>query len=155
MDLTCLIAAPLAAGCLMTYGGIQVAIAAIALWNVMAWAPECLLLRRAQSWSSALRWAGGEAADWISLHAVWSCDLGLWVIHDFWGPCSLSWQPVRHGMWQHWRQRASCCTRHNPFLQPLGGLDVIALPMLVAAVVTLPWSWPAAVLCDSQAPIQR
>eukprot|EP00891_Asterochloris_glomerata_P005298 jgi/Astpho2/5298/e_gw1.00075.46.1_t len=54
VDLTCLIAAPLAAGCLMTYGGIQVAIAAIALWNVMAWAPECLLLRRAQSWSSAL-----------------------------------------------------------------------------------------------------
>ena len=76
VDLTCLIAAPLAAGCLMTYGGMRVAIAAIALWNVAAWAPECLLLGRAQSSSSALRWAGNKAADWISLLAVWTLGCG-------------------------------------------------------------------------------
>ena len=91
MDLTCLIAAPLAVGCLMTFGGMQVAIAAIALWNLAAWAPECLLLRRAQSWSSTLRWAGVEAADQISLHAAGICPGRL-----------MAWEcpllPLRSGM---------------------------------------------------------
>ncbi len=45
IDLTCLIVAPIAVGCLMTFAGSRAAVAAICLWNLLVWAPECALLR--------------------------------------------------------------------------------------------------------------
>ena len=45
IDLTCLILAPIAVGCLMTFAGPRAAVAAICAWNLAAWAPECGLLR--------------------------------------------------------------------------------------------------------------
>lgn len=55
IDLTCLIAAPLAVGLLMSGAGLAAAVAAILAWNLAAWLPECLLLLQAQSLSSVLR----------------------------------------------------------------------------------------------------
>jgi len=55
IDLTCLIASPIMAGCLMTFGSMRVAIVAILLWNLLAWWPECTLLELAQHFSPALR----------------------------------------------------------------------------------------------------
>lgn len=59
IDLICLIASPIAVGLLMTAGGpshgTTLAALAIMAWNLVAWAPECALLRAAQRWSPALR----------------------------------------------------------------------------------------------------
>lgn len=55
VDLSCLLLSPIAAGFLMTYGGMQTAILVIALWNLAAWIPECYLLYVAQQASAALR----------------------------------------------------------------------------------------------------
>lgn len=55
IDLSCLLLSPIAAGFLMTYGGMQTAILVIALWNLFAWLPECYLLYIAQQASSLLR----------------------------------------------------------------------------------------------------
>ncbi|BDA48594.1 Solute carrier family 40 member 1 [Coccomyxa sp. Obi] len=55
IDLTCLIASPIMAGLLLTYGNLQIAIIAIVAWNLCAWLPECWLLRRAQNSFTALR----------------------------------------------------------------------------------------------------
>jgi iron-regulated transporter 1 len=54
IDLTCLIASPIGVGLLMTYGTIEAAIIGVLLWNIAAWAPECFLLKRAQSASPVL-----------------------------------------------------------------------------------------------------
>lgn len=55
VDLTCLIASPIMAGILLTYGGLEAAVIGIVCWNLAAWAPECLLLFYAQRRSFALR----------------------------------------------------------------------------------------------------
>ena len=55
LDLTCLIASPIMAGCLMTFGSIRIAIVGILLWNMLAWWPECRLLQLAQHFSPVLR----------------------------------------------------------------------------------------------------
>ena len=68
IDLVALVAAPIAVGLLMTYGGphpMAAATAAILAWNLGAWAPEWLLLRRAQAHSASLsapRAVSGDAA---------------------------------------------------------------------------------------------
>lgn len=54
IDLMCLIASPIIAGLLLTYGGLQMAILGIVAWNLLAWLPECLLLKHAQQLSPAL-----------------------------------------------------------------------------------------------------
>jgi len=53
IDLTCLIASPIAVGVVMTWR-LDAAVVAITLWNITAWAPECYLLQRAQRASPAL-----------------------------------------------------------------------------------------------------
>jgi iron-regulated transporter 1 len=53
IDLTCLIASPIAVGLLMTYR-IDAAIIGVLVWNVAAWVPECTLLKRAQNASPVL-----------------------------------------------------------------------------------------------------
>lgn len=56
-QLTCLIASPILVGLLMQHGGRQpmaAATAALLAWNLLAWAPEVLLLRRALVLSPAL-----------------------------------------------------------------------------------------------------
>ncbi len=66
-DLTCLIASPLMVGLVMQHaGGPPMVGSTLALlaWNMLAWPPELLLLRRAQRLSPAL------AADRPPLHAA-------------------------------------------------------------------------------------
>lgn len=55
IDLTCLLAAPLLVGVLMTYCGPRTAVMLLSGYAVMAWAPEVLLLRTAISHSVNLR----------------------------------------------------------------------------------------------------
>ena len=55
IDLTCLIASPIMAGLLMTFGSIRLAIAGILMWNMLAWWPECRLLELAQQLLPVLR----------------------------------------------------------------------------------------------------
>ncbi|KAK9815567.1 hypothetical protein WJX72_006024 [[Myrmecia] bisecta] len=55
IDLTCLIAAPIAAGLVMTYFGTPWAILLITAWNLAAWFPECWLLTYAQRQAPGLR----------------------------------------------------------------------------------------------------
>lgn len=55
IDLTCLIASPIMAAMLMTFGSIRLAIVGIFLWNMLAWWPECRLLELAQQFSHVLR----------------------------------------------------------------------------------------------------
>ncbi|CAK0739466.1 hypothetical protein CVIRNUC_001168 [Coccomyxa viridis] len=55
IDLTCVIASPIMAGLLMTFGSIRLAIAGILMWNMLAWWPECRLLELAQQLSPVLR----------------------------------------------------------------------------------------------------
>ncbi len=45
IDLTALIVSPMVVGALMTYGGSVLAVLVICVWNLLAWAPECALLR--------------------------------------------------------------------------------------------------------------
>ena len=56
IDLTCLIAAPIASGFLMTYGGIVSATCAIVAWCLVAWVPENLLLQQAVKHAPILRY---------------------------------------------------------------------------------------------------
>ena len=58
IDLTCLIASPIMAGLLMTFGSMRLAIAGILMWNMLAWWPECRLLELAQQLSPVLRSGG-------------------------------------------------------------------------------------------------
>lgn len=44
IDLTCLIVSPIMVGLIMNYAGSPAAVMLILLWNLAAWAPECLLL---------------------------------------------------------------------------------------------------------------
>lgn len=53
IDLSCLIASPIAVGLLMSWRP-DAAVIAVCVWNMAAWAPECALLRRAQRASPAL-----------------------------------------------------------------------------------------------------
>ena len=55
IDLVCLIASPIAAGFVMTYGGLKAAVLAVIAWNLVAWAPEVILLKRAQDLCPSLR----------------------------------------------------------------------------------------------------
>jgi Ferroportin1 (FPN1) len=57
IDLACQMLAPVAAGFLMTYAGMWLAVLVIAGYSVIVWLPECLLLQRAYSQSPLLRWA--------------------------------------------------------------------------------------------------
>ena len=57
IDLTCLILSPIGVGFLMTYAGARAAILAILAWNLLAWAPECLLAAHAVRCSDALQCA--------------------------------------------------------------------------------------------------
>ncbi len=45
IDLTALIVSPMVVGALLTYGGSVLAVLVICVWNLLAWAPECALLR--------------------------------------------------------------------------------------------------------------
>jgi len=53
IDLSCLIASPIAVGLLMTYR-VDAAIIGVLVWNAAAWIPECSLLKRAQNASPVL-----------------------------------------------------------------------------------------------------
>ncbi|KAK9817604.1 hypothetical protein WJX74_011025 [Apatococcus lobatus] len=55
IDLSCSIAAPIAAGFLMTMASTRAAVMVISLWNAAACLPECLLLGHALKHSAALR----------------------------------------------------------------------------------------------------
>ena len=55
IDLSCLIAAPIAAGCLMTLASTRAAVMVMGLWNAAACVPECLLLSQALQHSAQLR----------------------------------------------------------------------------------------------------
>ena len=76
-QLTCLIASPILVGLLMQHGGRQpmaVATAALLAWNLLAWAPEVLLLRRALALSPAL--AAPRAGDAAKAAAAGSAHPG-------------------------------------------------------------------------------
>lgn len=53
IDLSCLIASPIAVGLIMSWRT-DAAVVAVCVWNLAAWLPECALLRRAQTASPAL-----------------------------------------------------------------------------------------------------
>ena len=55
IDLISVIASPMMAGLLMTLGSKQVAVVGILPWSLLAWWPECRLLRLAQQFSPHLR----------------------------------------------------------------------------------------------------
>jgi len=55
VDLTCLLAAPILVGLLMTFATPLIATYVLAGYTLLAWLPEILLLNRAFQGSSALR----------------------------------------------------------------------------------------------------
>lgn len=85
IDLTCLIASPIAVGLVMTFGGrepMAAATLALVAWNMVAWVPECWLLSFAQRRSAALQQPKGLAADGKAASAgggrSWWRHLGSW-----------------------------------------------------------------------------
>jgi len=71
IDLCCLILSPLMVGIVMTLVKVPVAIYLIIGWNLVAWAPECLLLKSAQSCSSLLKEAKQEMESSTSAASRW------------------------------------------------------------------------------------
>lgn len=62
IDLVCLFAAPIFTGTLMTFRGLRDASVALAAWNVVAWGPQVLLLRRAARMARLDELSGEEGA---------------------------------------------------------------------------------------------
>jgi solute carrier family 40 (iron-regulated transporter), member 1 len=81
IDLTALIASPIAVGILMTWGHIQAAVLAIVVYNLGVWLPERALLVRAQAASPALQAEKSSAASLESLPSSPMARLspGVWV----------------------------------------------------------------------------